>query len=142
MTNTSRTLKFVRDLGYTAGMVERFLSFAGKFGKRVDLFNIIDLIAIKPGEILGVQSCGSAFSEHFKKMLNEEGTKQWLEAGGKLWLVGWRKIKRKRGGKLKVWAPRIYKFSVLDLPRKKKFSFRKLSKLAKEVKEIMEKEGR
>ena len=141
MTNTSRTLKYLRDLGYTVGMVERFLSFAGKFGKRVDLFSIIDIIAIKPNEILGIQSCGQAFSEHKNKLLNEEGTKKWLEAGGELWIIGWRKLKLKRGGKAIRWKPRIYQFNILDLPRKKKkLDIEKVSQIAEEVKNIMEKE--
>ena len=110
MTNTARTLKLLRDQGYIAGVVERFLNLGRGFGKRVDLFNIIDIIAIKPKEVLGVQSCGQAFSEHDKKIRSSPMRMAWLGAGGKLWLVGWRKVKLHRGGKAMRWKPRIKKY--------------------------------
>ncbi len=69
MTPTQRTLKWLRDQGYLCGIVERFLAYAGTHGKRQDLFSIIDIIAIKPGVTVGVQSCGTAFSEHNKKFM-------------------------------------------------------------------------
>ena len=111
---TQRTLRYIKNKGYTAGVVERFLAFAGKFGRRSDLFGIIDIIAIKDGEILAVQSCGQAFSEHKRKMLAEPKGLEWLNAGGKLVLIGWRKLKLKRGGKAVRWKPRIYHFNKAD----------------------------
>lgn len=108
---TQRTLKFLKDEGYQSGMVERFLSFAGKFGKRVDLFHFIDIIAMGHGRILGVQSCGQSFSAHHKKLTEDKEVRAnvicWLENGGALWLVGWRKIKKVKGGKAMVWKPRL-----------------------------------
>ena len=111
---TQRTLEYIREQGYTCGIVERFLCYAGKFGKRVDLFGIIDIIAIKEHEMLGVQSCGQAFSEHDKKILESESSKEWLQAGGKLTLIGWRKLKVKRGGKAMRWQPRIKEYTLED----------------------------
>ena len=69
LTPTQRTLKYLRDKGYTAGIVERWVSQAGKFGKRIDLFNFIDIIAIKENKILAVQSCGQDFADHDTKIL-------------------------------------------------------------------------
>ena len=106
ITPTQRTLKKLRDDGYTAGIVERFISIPGSFGKRIDLFNIIDIIAIKKGEIWGVQSCGQAFADHDKKILEHENSPKWIEAGGILLLIGWRKLKKVRGGKAMIWVPR------------------------------------
>ena len=111
---TQRTLKYIREQGYTCGIVERFLCYAGKFGKRVDLFGIIDIIAIKEYEMLGVQSCGTAFSEHDKKILESENSKEWIKAGGKLMLIGWRKVKKKRGGKAMGYKPRIKEYTLED----------------------------
>ena len=107
--NTSRTLKYLRDIGYTVGVVERFLSFAGKFGQRKDLFGIIDLIAIKKDRVIGVQSCGQAFSTHHIKIIEEErdSTIEWLQSGGEFLLIGWRKVKKVRGGKAMIWKPRL-----------------------------------
>jgi len=104
---TQRTLKYLKDRNYIAGIVERFVSIPGTFGKRIDLFNFIDIIAIKETETWGIQSCGQAFAEHDKKILENTTAPLWLKAGNKIKLIGWRKIKKKRGGKAMIWEPRI-----------------------------------
>jgi hypothetical protein len=112
MTPTQRTLKAQKELGRKCGIVERFIQRPG-FGFRKDLFGIIDIIALDQEEgIIGVQSCGQAFSEHYRKMSEEhrQDSIDWLEAGGKLELWGWRKLKKKRGGKAIVWKPRVMSF--------------------------------
>ena len=113
---TQRTMKKLRADGYKPAIVEKFNKFAGPHGIRQDMFGIIDIVAIRPGEILGVQSCGQAFSEHMKKLTLEcfQDCEDWLEAGGRLELWGWRKLKVKRGGKAMVWTPRIKVFTLLD----------------------------
>ena len=116
--NTQRTLKALRDEGRECGMVERFISQAGPHGKRIDLFNFIDIIALCPHHkaIAGVQSCGQAFKAHVDKILNEcrEKAILWLECGGRIQVYGWRKILKKRGGKQKVWKPRIREITLED----------------------------
>lgn len=120
ISNTSRTLKWLRDQGWSADVVERWMKNpkhpAG--GYRKDLFNIIDIIALSNRGIMGVQSCGQAFAEHNRKVLAEPLALKWLEAGGDLILIGWRKILKKRGGKQKIWAPRIkhYLFEDFNKP--------------------------
>jgi len=104
---TQRTLRQLRQEGFICGIVERFNPYAGKFGVRQDLFGIIDIIAIKHDAICGIQSCGSDFAEHNRKILENEFAPEWLKAGGDLELWGWRKIKIKRGGKAMVWRPRV-----------------------------------
>ena len=116
VTSASRTLKYCRELGWDAGVVERFLMYAGPFGKRKDLFGVIDIIALGEGSIIGIQSCGQAFSEHDKKILDEPMSKKWLEHGGRLQLIGWRKLKVKRGGKDVRWTPRIKEYKLSDFP--------------------------
>lgn len=111
MTNTSRTLELLRERGFRCGIVERYNQFTKQ---RHDLFGIIDIIAIKHGQIYGVQSCGSSYAEHKRKILDTMYGVYWLEAGGELLLVGWRKIKKKRGGKAMIWSPREYKFTLED----------------------------
>ena len=95
--------------------MERFLSFAGKYGRRVDLWGIIDIIAMNGTDILAVQSCGQSFSEHDKKILASPMASKWLRSGGKLMLVGWRKLKVKRGGKAMRWVPRVKNYSLKDI---------------------------
>lgn len=113
---TQRTLKALKEQGYRCGIVERFV---GPLNIRVDLFHIIDIIAIREGEILGVQSCGQGFSEHHRKLTLEhpDACVDWLEAGGRLELWGWRKLKVKRGGKAMVWTPRTRAYGRADFPR-------------------------
>ena len=115
---TQRTLKALRDKGYKAGVVERWLRYAGKFGKRQDLFGIIDIIAISPIEVLGVQCCGSSLSEHFRKLTEEKNQESydWLESTHRsLEIWSWRKVLKKSGGKAKIWQPRIVKITLEDL---------------------------
>lgn len=76
--------------------------------KRQDCFGIIDLLAIKPGIILGVQSTSwHARKKHLEKLRNVEvkNTRAWLEAGGRLQLITWKKVKRVRGGKAFTYMP-------------------------------------
>lgn len=124
---TQRTLKALKEEGYRCGIVERFV---GPLNIRVDLFHIIDIIAIRPGEVLsmdsgeirpgeivGVQSCGQSYAEHWRKLTEEhaDAAQDWILSGGKLELWGWRKIKVKRGGKAMVWAPRRTIIGLEDL---------------------------
>lgn len=109
---TQRTLKALRDEGYTAGICERFITAGAnrKFGNRVDLFGLFDIIAMHPlNGIIGVQCFTTAWREHEELFLEErkDATRCWLMAGGQIELWGWRKLLKKRGGKQKIWVPRI-----------------------------------
>ena len=104
---TQRTLRQLRQEGCHCGIVERFNTFVGKFGIRQDLFGIIDLIALRPNNISGIQCCGSDFSAHDKKILASEFSPEWLKSGGMLELWGWRKVKKVKGGSQMVWKPRV-----------------------------------
>lgn len=120
MSPTQRTLADLKARGYRAGIVERWIAFRKI---RIDLFNIIDIVAIKPttidgpGHVLGVQSTGQAFSEHLKKLTIEKAdeTRAWLESGARLELYGWRKLKVKRGKSATRWTPRIQEINLSDL---------------------------
>ena len=113
---TSRTLNYIKDQGWIADTVERWVKNpkhpAGGFRK--DFLNCIDIIALSSCDIIGFQSCGQAFAEHDRKILAEPLALKWLEAGGRLILIGWRKILKKRGGKQKVWSPRIKEYKKED----------------------------
>jgi hypothetical protein len=94
--------------------------FLGPLGKRVDLFGIIDILALdgQPG-CLGVQACAySGVSTHLReikegrvKLPAKRGEKarecpklelaaRWLAAGNRLWVIGWRKVGQR-------WQPRV-----------------------------------
>ena len=105
-TATQRTMDHFRSLGYDVWMVERWLMGARK---RVDLLNIIDMLAFREGHaILGIQSTATDFGGHVKKIAeNSDNLELWLSTGAQFALVGWRKLKVKRGGKAVRWTPRI-----------------------------------
>lgn len=107
---TQMTLRYLREQGLMVDKCECFNPYAGKFGKRKDLFGIFDLIALAPDEIIGVQSTsGNCHSQHRKKILEEEieNAIAWQKAGGKIWLLSWSKKLLKRGGKARRWIPRL-----------------------------------
>ena len=105
------------------GIVERWLAHAGPHGVRQDLFGFIDIIALAPGTgknigIIGIQSCGNSFAEHYRKITNSDCTENvihWLSAGGRCELWAWRKVKVKRGGKAMRWAPRVAEITMADI---------------------------
>lgn len=115
LTPTQRTLKALRDKGMIAGVVERFNRFGGSHGVRQDLFNIIDIIALdKERGVVGVQSTGTSFAQHHKKLTEERKQEciDWLETPGTaLELWGWRKVKR---GNRQVMVPRLRIYTLED----------------------------
>jgi len=116
--NTQRTLRALEQRGCICGIVERFNTFAGPHGIRIDLFSFIDIIALYPNSIVGIQSCGTAFAEHQRTILENETAPEWLKVGGGIELWGWRKVKKKRGGKLMIWQPRVQTFTLEDFIEK------------------------
>ena len=84
-------------------------------GKRRDYLGFGDILAFDNFSVMLVQSCGTNFSEHRKAMLDNKNIKLWLNGGGrKVWLIGWRKVKKKRGGKLMVYRERIARFCLIN----------------------------
>lgn len=115
---TQKTLKELRKQGYRAGVVERWLRYAGVYGKRQDLFGIIDIIAISPTETIGVQSCTTSFAAHYRELTEEKNQEcyDWLQCPGrKLAIWAWRKVKKERGKDIKVWRPRIHEITLEEL---------------------------
>lgn len=108
MSPMERTKKVLKNKGIVHQKVEYWNGFVKPHGIRVDLFNIIDIIAL-PGCILGIQVCGTDFASHKTKIMatEKENTKAWLVNGGRLEVWGWRKLKKVRGKKATYWAPRI-----------------------------------
>jgi len=106
MTPTRRTLEALRARGLTCGIVEKWNPHARI---RQDLFGWIDIVAMGPEGIIGVQSTGQDFAGHRTKLLGPRlaMVREWIQAGGKAELWGWRKVKKVRGGKLMVWRPRV-----------------------------------
>ena len=103
MTPTARSLQYIRGMGFTAQVVERFNPFAKV---RQDLFGCIDLIACIPAVgILGIQACaGASHAARRAKAIAEPRLRDWMRCGGKFEVWSW--TKRGPRGKRKAWSLR------------------------------------
>ena len=119
ISTTSRTLSYIRKQGWTAQIVEKYNQFSHQ---RLDLFNIIDIVAMGDGQIIGIQSCGADFKKHDDKILDEPRALEWLQCGARLILIGWRKVKMIKAdgkkGKVDRYESRIKEYKVEDFERR------------------------
>jgi hypothetical protein len=114
---TQRSLQLLRERGYHAGIVERWV---GPARKRIDLFGFGDLVALGRGEIVIIQTTtGDNMASRRVKMMALPEFSEWLRCGGVVELHGWRKkrMRTKRGkiGKRVKWEPRVERFDALPL---------------------------
>lgn len=85
-------MKFLREKGYFVAKTEHWNSFARI---RQDLFGIVDVLAVKPGETLAVQATSASnVSSRVTKIAEHESTPKLREAGWRIWVIGWTKGKR------------------------------------------------
>ena len=97
---TSRSLQLLRQRGYVAEKVEQRLTFRGYVTR--DLFGCIDLLAVRPGEIVGIQTTSrSNLASRRTKSLGCPGLVAFLQGGGRFVLHGWGKVGA--AGKRKTW---------------------------------------
>lgn len=98
---TQRALAECRKRGWTAQVVEKWVEPAKR---RVDLFGAIDIVAITPHGLLGIQACAGA--SHAARMAKAKALpvigawKRW--AGFAVWSYS----KRGPRGKRKLWTLR------------------------------------
>ena len=86
---TAKSLDYLRKQGYTCAVVEKFNSFTKK---RIDLFGVIDIVAVKSTEkgVLGVQVTSRGnIQSRYQKCLEEPRIRVWLDAGNRLQVHGW-----------------------------------------------------
>ncbi len=116
-TYSARTITECRRRGWLAGNVERRIPFPKPQGTTIDLFGIIDIIAIDLSVPLGQRTIGiqatsggtgGSVAPHRAKILAEPRARQWLEAGNRLELWSWAKQGR---GKVKRWTLRVEVFT-------------------------------
>lgn len=111
--NITRTLDALAAMGYELALdIETFNPHAGPFGKRQDMFGLVDVYACSPGlPHRFIQVCGADVSVHVKKYKEEVLASRILlllqcpESVFELW--SWRKVKLKPGAKAERWRPRI-----------------------------------
>jgi hypothetical protein len=86
---TQLSLKMMREQGYYAEVVERYNSFTRK---RNDLCGFIDILCLRPGEVVGVQTTSNSHvSDRYKKIREHENFKKVTDAGIKVVVHGWEK---------------------------------------------------
>ena len=87
---TARTLDVCKKAKWTAQVVERFCSFTKR---RIDLFGVIDVLAVTGSGIVGIQSTSrDNVSSRVRKIMDEPRVPIWLESGGRLFVHGWGKM--------------------------------------------------
>jgi hypothetical protein len=76
---TARSLAYLRSQGFTCWVTEYWHAFARR---RVDLFGIVDILALRPGEVLGVQTTSAAnVSSRVRKIAASEYAPKLREFG-------------------------------------------------------------
>ncbi|MDE2467327.1 MAG: hypothetical protein KGL35_00905 [Bradyrhizobium sp.] len=86
---TQRSLSHLRGLGYVCWIVEHWNHFTRR---RQDLFGAWDILALREGEVLFVQTTsGSNVSARIRKIADNEYTPTIRKAGVRLEVHGWRK---------------------------------------------------
>ena len=105
---TSRSLKYLREQGWTACIVEKWIPPRGtmKFGVRVDAFGFGDILACGPNQVALVQSTTTKnMAARREKIRGIPEARKWQDAGGTILLHGW-KLSPKDGvhGARKVWT--------------------------------------
>jgi hypothetical protein len=103
VTPTQRTLRECARRGWPADVVERRVWRVTK-----DLFNCLDVVAITPSGILGIQCTSDSGGNHaarVAKCLAEPRMRAWLAAGAfcEVWSWG----KKGPRGKRKTWTLRV-----------------------------------
>ena len=112
MTPTSRTLAELRKRKIRAQVVEHWNAFARR---RIDLFQVIDVVAVGASGIHGIQCCaGASHAARRTKALVSPALRDWLGAGGQFWIWSW--SKRGARGKRKVWTLREERITTEMLP--------------------------
>lgn len=109
---TARSLEECRKRGWTCGVVEKFIPYTKT---RVDLFGVIDLIALddQPG-CLGIQATSTPnMAARVTKAKGEPRLRVWLERGNRFVVWGW--AKRGPQGKRKTYTLREQELRLGDV---------------------------
>ena len=104
-TPTQRTTLLLRERGGYCTITERWNPFAKC---RTDLMGFADILWLTPmNRAVAVQcTTGENVSKRIDKILALPQAKHWLDCGNRILVIGWRKLKVKRGGKQVTWEPR------------------------------------
>lgn len=106
MTPTQRTLKLLRELGWHAEVVERWIP---KVNIRKDLFGFVDIVGVRERSPfpLWVQTCSG--TDHAKRVskMREQPAFAACTRCGMVVIVSWSKVNDRTPGARKLWRPRV-----------------------------------
>ena len=98
VSTTQLSLKHMRAQGYYAEVVERYNFFTKR---KNDFAGFLDLLCLRPGEVMGVQTTSLAnISSRVKKIMEHENLEVVLAAGIKIEVHGW--VKKNNRWQVKV----------------------------------------
>lgn len=87
---TERTLKYLRERGYTCFIVEHWNAH---IKCRQDLFGFVDILALGENEVLGVQACNrSDVSKRIDKIANHKNVAAVRKSGIRIEVHGWERM--------------------------------------------------
>lgn len=110
MSPSARCIAECRARGWIAQNVEQ--TIPRTYIKR-DLFGVIDIVAVTPTGILGIQATsGSNSASRCTKILAEPRMRAWLKAGARLSVWSW--AKQGARGKRKTWTLREVEIVATD----------------------------
>ena len=92
MSPTQRSLAECKRRGWPAQVVERYVPFARR---RIDLFGIVDIVALTPDGIMGIQSTSASnHASRRTKAYDEPRLRTWLNCGGRfaVWSFGKKRV--------------------------------------------------
>lgn len=113
---TARTLAECRKRGWIAQVVEQTIRIPGKRTFKRDLFGVIDIVAVTPTGILGIQATsGSNVSSRINKAKAESRLIVWLRVGARFEVWGW--AKQGPRGKRKTWQLRAEEIVIVGRGR-------------------------
>jgi len=116
---TALTLKYLRDRGMTARVVERWVKFGQGGGIRRDIFGA-DLMALTKDCIIGIQAgAGQHHAEKVRHAIAHPEVRLWLASPSRVfqvWTWSQRVAFNKDGGKRKKprWTPRVTEIYLED----------------------------
>ena len=98
VSTTQLSLKHMRAQGYYAEVVERYNFFTKRTN---DFAGFLDLLCLRPGEVMGVQTTSLAnISSRIKKILEHENLEVVRAAGIKIEVHGW--VKKNNRWQVKI----------------------------------------
>lgn len=106
---TENSLAVLKAQCWICEVVEKWVP---RLNIRKDLFGFIDILCVKDGQTLAVQTTSdSNVSARVRKITESEFLPEVRKAGWLVHVHGWRKAPKVKGGKAQIWKQRVVDLS-------------------------------